>query len=400
MSFENPTRLRIGMHANFGGKDYRLIGRVVLGETEDGETYYWNEFNLKTKGGSYADLVYEETERGGEWRLFTMFEPEYPLTATDAATKRVGDSINLTGEDVRITLTSSSRVYRIEGEAPEGIEVGAEANYFNAESGDIMQVVSWTGDEVEFYNGVNLAPGVVRSAFNLPYEVGSSRAGLGNALSSLSGSGSGNYTSGVKFAVQAAFVLFLFFLIFDRGLSCSTEHEASPVKHISAGTPPLTLGATGKWHDKNYRITTHAVVENARMGSIIDQHEYELTDDYSMKALLVCNSQPDAGDWILFEQFFPLPPTPTAQKMAAKNVGDAVELDGFTGKVNEIFRSTVKQADNEELASLKAGTVFYGLNSTTKNQSLLVRWNKDGIFFYRGNSVTAKKLTASFSTSK
>jgi hypothetical protein len=38
MSFENPTRLRIGMHGNFGGKDYRLIGRVVMGETESGET--------------------------------------------------------------------------------------------------------------------------------------------------------------------------------------------------------------------------------------------------------------------------------------------------------------------------------------------------------------------------
>ena len=38
MSFANPTRLRIGMHANFGGKDYRLVGRVVMGVTDDGET--------------------------------------------------------------------------------------------------------------------------------------------------------------------------------------------------------------------------------------------------------------------------------------------------------------------------------------------------------------------------
>ena len=146
MNFANPTRLRIGMHANFGGRDYRLIGRVVMGVTDDGETYYWNEFNLEARDGSCADLVYEETERGGEWRLFTMFEPEYPMTATDAATKRVGDSLNLTGTDVRVTLRDTSRVYHIESKAPEGVEVGDVANYFNAEAGDVMQVVSWPGE--------------------------------------------------------------------------------------------------------------------------------------------------------------------------------------------------------------------------------------------------------------
>lgn len=142
MSFDNPTRLRIGMHGNFAGKDYRVAGRVVMGETEGGETYYWNEFNLESTDGSYADLVFEETERGGEWRLFTLFEPEYPMTAADAATKRVGDHLNLTGENIRITLRSASRVYHIEGQAPEGVEVGDVANYFNAEAGNIMQVVS------------------------------------------------------------------------------------------------------------------------------------------------------------------------------------------------------------------------------------------------------------------
>src|ERR1017187_7685565 len=100
MSFENPTRLRIGMLGHFAGKDYRLVGRVVMGVTDDGETYYWNEFNLEAQDGTHADLVYGETERGGEWRLFTMFEPEYPMTAADAASKRGGGRLNLTGTDV------------------------------------------------------------------------------------------------------------------------------------------------------------------------------------------------------------------------------------------------------------------------------------------------------------
>ena len=101
MSFANPTPLKLGMTANLGGPDYRVVGRVVMGMKDAGETYYWNEFNLVSDDGESATLVFEETERGGEWRLFTLFEPEYPMTAADAATKRVGDQLNLDGRDVR-----------------------------------------------------------------------------------------------------------------------------------------------------------------------------------------------------------------------------------------------------------------------------------------------------------
>src|SRR5579864_8324775 len=164
MSFANPTRLRIGMQANFGGKHYQLVGRSVLGEDEDGEAYYWNEYNLETESGEAATLVFDETERSSQWRLFTMFDPEYPMTAADAVTKRVGDRLNLTGDDVRVSFRGSSCVYFVEGKAPEGENVGTVAEYFNAVSGNIMQVVSWTGDEVEYYTGINLSSGLITSA--------------------------------------------------------------------------------------------------------------------------------------------------------------------------------------------------------------------------------------------
>ena len=73
------------------------MGRVVLGEQEEGETYYWNEFNLESDAGEVATLVYEETERGGEWRLFHLFDPQSPITAADAATERPGDALDLEG---------------------------------------------------------------------------------------------------------------------------------------------------------------------------------------------------------------------------------------------------------------------------------------------------------------
>ena len=78
------------------------------------------------------------------------------MTAADAATKQAGDPLNLDGTAVRVTLVDESRVCDIEGEAPEGVEVGDVARYFNAESGNTMQVVSWTGEEVEYFRGKSL----------------------------------------------------------------------------------------------------------------------------------------------------------------------------------------------------------------------------------------------------
>ncbi len=149
MSFENSTRLRIGMNGSFNGRAYRIVGWSVLGESEDGDIYYWNEFNLETESGAHATLVYEATDHGVQWRIFTLFDPEYPMTAEDAATKRVGDRLNLTGDGVRVTFRSESQVYYVEGKPPEGEEVGTTAEYFNAEASGIMQVVSWTGNDVE-----------------------------------------------------------------------------------------------------------------------------------------------------------------------------------------------------------------------------------------------------------
>jgi hypothetical protein len=392
MSFENPTQLRIGMHGNFAGKDYRVAGRVVMGETEGGETYYWNEFNLESTDGGYADLVYEETERGGEWRLFTMFEPEYPMTAADAATKRVGDRLNLTGEDVRITLRSASRVYHIEGQAPEGVEVGDVANYFNAEAGNDMQVVSWTGDDVEYYNGVTIPQSVVAAAFNVPRAFNSSSFSGGD--SSWLGGNAEHYDSGVKFFLKAALVIFFFIIVFGRHFSCS--NESAPVKKVNAGVPPLTVGATGKLMGRNYHVTAHAVVEIAEVGARFERHEYQLLDDDDgITDLLVCGMKADDKDWELFTPLFnPLSPSP--QQCAAKKAGDMVNIDTVIAFVHELFLSTTRQVEGTASADWQPGDMRFGFEAQGVNDLLLARWNAVAVSFQRGTNVATNEVTAAF----
>jgi hypothetical protein len=396
MSFENPTRLRIGMHGNFNGRDYRVVGRSVLGETENGETYYWNEFNLQTGSGDEATLSYEETEDGVRWRLFTLFEPEYPMTAQDAATKNIGDWLNLTGDNVRVTFRSSSQVYYIEAKGPEGEELGSEAEYFNAEAGGVMQVVSWTGDEVEYYDGKNLTPGMVAAAFGLPMP---SAMNLPRWISQSSSSGSFNWSSNIRSMLLVVGAVLVLFFLLERGFPGSSRAEALPVRKLPAPARPIETGTAGKLFGKSFHVTAHAVVDIAEEGINWERHEYELTDDFGSKYLLVCGDQPDGAEWILYTPFFPTASL-TSQQAAAKQMGDIVQLDDDTGRVSEIFLATIEQTDGTGLNGPLIGIGNYGFRCVSKDQILLARWNEAGIQFFHGHSMTAKNGAAGFAVAK
>jgi hypothetical protein len=384
LSYSNPTPIRIGMTGNLAGTQYRVVGRVVLGEDEEGGTYYWNEFNLESDAGEAATLVYEQTERGGEWRLFHLFEPACPMTAADAATKREGDPLDLEGMHMFVRLVSQSRVYHIEGKAPEGVELGDVAQYFNAVTGNNMIVVSWTGEEVEFYKGLDLSRTTVSAAFNVrivdfsrffPASGGNrSRAGL---------------VIGVVVALILATFAFATFHNYGRG------RRPPAIAVASAPASPLTVGKTGKLGGTQFQIQSHLLVEVAMVGRKFDRHEYLLSNDDGTKALLVRGSKPGTGDWWLFKPLQPLTPM-TPQQAAAVRWGQTVNIGGLVAKVTELFQSTIRQVDSPAASELETGAVFFGFTGQSEYAQLLVRWNANYINFFQGVALQEKEVIAAF----
>jgi hypothetical protein len=379
MSFNNPTPVKIGMTGIFSGTTYRVLGRVVMGAVVDGTTYYWDEFNLNSDSGQTATLVHEITERGAEWRWFSMFEPQFPITAADAATKRVGDPINLDGTQARITLRDCSRVYFIEGEAPEGVEVGDVAEYFNAESDGAMVVVSWTGEEVECFHGMTISSVVVARAFNLPLA----------SLTEFSLAGTSTPTSAfptaIVFSVLGALIILAF--VFSGFRS-----RAVPIKRFAAPSAELKVGSSGKIDGKDYTITSDALVEINEVGVVFQRHEFHLRDQDGNGALLIRGWKPGDKDWCLLTLRDASTPM-TPQKGATVQFGQSLSFAGASVPVDALFRSTTLKVNTSDILQ-STGEVFYGFSGGTGVTLMLARWTEDSINFYEGRQLNGDPASA------
>jgi len=375
--YTNPTALTVGKSGKLCGLNYRVVGRVVLGVQDAGETYYWNEYHLVDDTGQSATLVFEEVEEGPEWKLFILFDPVQPMTAAEAARYKVGDKVNLNGSPIKVTLVGQSRVYHIEGQAPEGVEIGDIANYFNADTGVEMQVASWTGDEIEFYRGVDVPVDDVASGFNLPTE---KLTGGGLALNETESSTGTSWPILPKLIAVGVAVL----------ISVAT-YSASRKPRLTGGAPkkpqtrtsPLATGASGTLATKHTTIAEHAVVEIASVGALYDWHEYHLRGDAGESALLICGLTGDAAQWHLFRPARPFGAL-TPPQAAALRAGETLMVGERTLKIQTLFQAR------------SPGGVMFGFLARAGNDWGVVRWTQNAIEFYLGSPLPEKEVLAAF----
>lgn len=390
MSNANPTPIRVGMTGVFAGKNYTIIARVVMGMEEEGEIYYWNEFYLSDGSDRIAMLVCEEVYGAQQWRLFTEFTPTTPLTAREAGLKKIGDRVSLDGVSAEVTVVDETRVHFIEGKAPDWVSVGDVAQYFNAEAGGKMWVVSWSGDEVEYYRGMQLHPEWVARGLGLPPT--SFRQASASSLAS-----SGRPGGGLNFGVISALLTFavggFFFL---RSCNSGPRRTTSPgpassppppVERQPAPAPPLAVGANLVLDGQAYRVVSHRVTGFTEVNAQWNAHHYQIVDNTGRTNLLAVRTQNRGTNWQLLK---PLPVTrpPTPVVAAAMRVGERVTLDGFEGTVSDLLMSHEVSRNGPPLTGFAPNGLTYHYLATGSNGVLLASWNGERVVFHRGQTVT------------
>ncbi len=392
MSTANPTALRLGASGMLDGRKYTVRGRVVLSVEVAGEIFYWNEFNLVDASGGEVTLVHEEGEDGAEWKLFKLIEPARPMSVGEAKAISVGDIITLTGRSTEVSLVNQSRVELVEGQAPEGVQVGKVADYFNAEIGEQMLVVSWSGDEIEFYEGSVTSARRIEGAFGLPHDDHASRSSFSTAYSS--GDADTPWAKMIPVILVALAVIgYVVYQSFDDGPDFSAPAAAE--KRLAS---PLhfPVGALGKLHGHAYRIRGHALVEISRVGDRFDGHEYTLSSgDGTDRALLVKALQGNSTDWYLLRPGV-TPAGFTPFVAAGLQPAQTASIGGRTMHVEQLFRAVVFSREGEDLDRMWPTGAQYGLLARDGTSWMLSRWSETGLQFCTCEIATDREVHEAF----
>jgi hypothetical protein len=392
MSTLNPTFLRVGMKGPIDNRTYTVRCRVVLSVRIKGELYYWNEYLLDDGSGEFVTLCYEQDEAGCVWRLFSELSPLRALSAREAASKKVGDQVDLGRGPLRVTLVDRSRVVYIEGNAPDWLTVGDEADFFNAEANGHMLVVSWTDEEVEYYYGGTISSRRVADTFGLPQlrDVGRSSSSYGGGTSS---SGSNAYGRMGWLAVIgivgiAAGIVFL--------ANRDPRPRPEPPAKIAAPEYTLPVASQGALPGlESFRITGSALVEVGEVGARFDRHEYVLRLPGGDQALLVDVAAKGMPLWLLLRPI----PTPSAWSpagLASMRAGQPLQWGGKKFPVSRIQGCRLLASSGEAADLANVGEQRYGLIAREPGEWLVARWSTTELKVYRGRELTEREVREAF----
>lgn len=380
----SSSSLQIGQSGELGGQRYQIAGRIQMSMVEEGVTYRWDEYHLIGPHDTSATLVQEEGEHGPEWRMFRLLEPAPPITAAEAATRRVGDSVEFSGTTLRVTCVDESRVVRVEGQAPEGVEEGDVAHYFNAESGNQMFVVSWTGDEVEVFRGVQLPGHAVYRAFGLTPPSPKLKAAETPSASS----------SGVGRKIMVAIVLGVIGLgvVKSRGIGCNRTNPSPKAVPVKVPPPRLAIGSSATINGTLLRVTGRATVEISRVGRRHARQEYYVVVAADTPVLLVQGGARNAEEW---EWLRPIEAdgSITPRQAATNQLGATLMIAQTPMRVTSHFLTSVQSV--EGATAVATGTQLYGLVAQgTDKARVVVRWDENTVTLYKVSEATKKEIQA------
>jgi hypothetical protein len=155
------TPLRLGMKAQYRGQEYELTGRMVVRQSEGGETWQWEEFTLVAPDG---DLLYLEFD-DNRWKVSEPFIPTSPLDSLELGRLSAGNLISLENKTALVSDTGVYQVVFAEGEFPYIVVPDRSVRFVDAEHLGTFYSIGWTEDEIEYYRGDMLGEEQVASMF-------------------------------------------------------------------------------------------------------------------------------------------------------------------------------------------------------------------------------------------
>ena len=381
MNTGNPTPLEIGMTGTLGGQSYAVTARLVLEMEEEGETYHWNEYVLSGADGRTATLVHEPVEVGFVLRLFTLFDPELPLTVEQAGLITVGQEVDLGDGPIRVTLVDESRVVHVEGRPPDWIERGDQARYFNAEEGRRRIVVSWTGGEIEFYRGMDI-----------PYAVMASGFGIERVASEPAGTSSASQPLGVGYGLIAMGVLLAAVVIVGVVLMMDGPHGEPSSKPVVAPPPveaprplstELKVGGSASIHGQRYQVLGRDSLEVAVVGRNYACSRFIVRGQDGRERWLLHGLRGTKSEWHLLAPSELSQPMSPAQA-AVKVEGQALSVDGFDCKIERLFLDQVTGSEGATVSSVASEKRHYHFLAQSGQDYLLASWGAEEVRFHRG----------------
>jgi hypothetical protein len=258
-----------------------------------------------------------------------------------------------------------------------------------------MLVVSWTGDEIEYYEGRDLRPDEVAQAFGIM------ASGRVTERVQLSHGGSPATRSAriSKIVVGVIMLSALGIALYSCNSRGRQRHSvqlpATPRTKIPAPSVPLANGAQGALAGRTYTVVNQALVEIGRVGARQDRREYELSNDTGDRALLVQGLSGAPREWHLL---LPTAPPPAlagvpAYAAAAQKKGAPVMLGDRTLRVAELFHTKVLSLTGSTAVSTWPA-VQYGFVARDADEWLVARWTETGAQFHRGKLVPEAQVLA------
>jgi hypothetical protein len=257
-----------------------------------------------------------------------------------------------------------------------------------------MLVVSWTGDEIEFYQGLDVPAMQVAAAFGLKPTGRAFKRPLRAAAASRLGEADDSESSGRAFKGVLATIGFVVFFAFQSCSfeSCSFGGGRPPAPPPKQGAPAarLALGARGALAGQEYTVAGHAVVEIAALAGKFDRHEYDLVDATGRHALLIQGLSGPAKEWCLLRP--ETPPSLTALQAAALRRGQEVKVAGVALKVVGAFQCRPLAVDGQPVAGLWPGTVQYGVVAGTLDHWAIARWTESTRQVHSGRTLPEQEV--------